>query len=121
MKWKLVGLVPQDGMEVRTAKEETVVLRGSIGKATVVSMPKNLFYGGDVEAVIERVRKVAQELTGIDDVLIVQEGVEFFRLVPEGLDELINEAMGECESCCLDNEQDRTRLRETLMNLLTRL
>lgn len=116
MKWKLVDLVPRDGMTVRATEEVEITIRGSIGKAVIVALPASLF-AEDVEVfrdVIDRARETAQRVTGLTDVLAVEEGVEFFRLVPVDLDERISEALGECESCCLDDKTDRMRVMKTL-------
>lgn len=119
MKWKTVGLIPKDGMEIKVDDYE-MTLRGAVGKAVVMALPPCLFKGGaPFQSVIRRARAIAQESTGIEDVLAVEEGIEFLRLVPVDLDERISKALGECDACCLNDETDRKRVFEALKSALT--
>lgn len=120
MKWKLVGAIPRDGLTIKVDGFE-MTIRGAIGKAAVMALPRVFFELGvdNQTSILRRSIEVAQKASGLEDVLAVEEGVEFLRLVPVDLDERISEALGECESCCLDNEEDRKRVMETLRSKLT--
>ena len=118
MKWKMVGLIPRDGVEIKVDGYE-LTLRGAVGKALVLALPRCLFDGAaPFQSVIRRAMEIAREQTGLRDVLAVEEGVEFLRLVPVDLDDRISEALGECESCCLNNETDKKRVFEVLKSKL---